>query len=151
MKISKPTLNDLDNMAELTKYYVENGIIIHRDRDEMANTIRSYFVAKSKNRILGLVALHIYSEDLAEVRSLVVDKSMHGKGIGSKLIKALEKEAKEIGVSKILVLTYQDGFFKKIGYSEIEKLLIPNQKIWADCIKCKHFPQCDEIALIKQI
>jgi amino-acid N-acetyltransferase len=151
MKIIKPTLNDIDNMLELTKYYVENAIIINRDRDEVANTIRSYFIAKHKSKIVALVALHIYSQELAEVRSLVVDKSMHNKGIGTKLIKELEKEAKKLGVQKILVLTYQNLFFEKLGYKEIEKLLIPNQKIWADCIKCKHFPQCDEIALIKQI
>ena len=34
---------------------------------------------------------------------------------------------------------------------EIQKELLPEHKIWADCIKCKHFPICNEVSLIKNL
>jgi len=49
---------------------------------------------------------------------------------------------------EVLVLTYLPEFFKKIGFVEIAKESIPEHKIWADCIKCIHFPVCNEVSLI---
>ncbi len=57
-------------------------------------------------------------------------------------------EAKELGVKEVLVLTYLPDFFKKVGFIEIPKETIPEHKIWTDCIKCIHFPICNEVSLI---
>jgi amino-acid N-acetyltransferase len=48
-------------------------------------------------------------------------------------------------------LTYQQRFFERLGFEEIPKESIPEHKIWADCIKCKHFPVCNEVSLIKTL
>ena len=48
---------------------------------------------------------------------------------------------------RVFALTYQVEFFHKLGFEEIDKTLLP-QKIWADCIKCVKFPDCDETAMI---
>ncbi len=141
-------LRDVETMQKLVFPEVEEGIILHRSNDEVSTNIRSYILAKKNEKIVGFVALHIYAQDLAEVRSLVVNKSMRGKGIGAKLvIKSLE-EAKNLDVKKVFTLTYQKKFFEKLNFIEIPKESLPEHKIWADCIKCKHFPICDEIALI---
>jgi amino-acid N-acetyltransferase len=147
----KPTLKDIPEMQELVKAEVESGIILFRDETEMANTIRSYTLAKENSAIIGFAALHIYSPDVAEVRSLVIKDGYRGRGVGGELILKLEEEAKKLGLSRILTLTYQKGFFEKHGFIEIPKENIPEHKIWADCIKCKHFPICNEISLIKTI
>lgn len=151
MNLIKPTLLDIAKMQELVAPEVKNGIILYRDEDEMARTIRSYTAIADGNEIVGFAALHIHSIKLAEVRSLIVKDSHRGKGIGAKLINALEIEGKALGVKQILTLTYQKDFFEKLGFIEIAKEQIPEQKIWADCIKCKHFPICNEISLIKTI
>ena len=67
------------------------------------------------------------------------------------LIQDCQKEGRMLNVKEILVLTYKRALFEKLGFVEISKDKIPNQKIWADCILCKHFPLCEEIALIKTI
>ncbi|DAB31387.1 MAG TPA: GNAT family N-acetyltransferase, partial [Sulfurospirillum sp. UBA11407] len=67
------------------------------------------------------------------------------------IVEALLEEGKNLGVKKIFTLTYVKGFFESLGFKEIPKESLPAHKIWADCIKCKHFPVCDEVALIQTI
>ena len=61
-------------------------------------------------------------------------------------------EARLLGVEEdVLVLTYLPGFFQQLGFNEINKEVIPEHKIWADCIKCIHFPICNEVALVYKL
>ncbi len=151
VKIFKPTVVDIPLMQELVKTEVENGNILHRNQNEMATTIRSYLAIKDNNRFIAFVALHIHTIQLAEIRSLIVKKEYRKQGLGKKLIQAAIKEAKELKIKELLVLTYQKHFFESLDFKEIAKETIPEPKIWADCIKCKHFPICDEISLILQL
>ena len=151
IKYLKPTLEDIPKMQKLIEPEVKEGIILPRSDDEVATNIRSYFTAKDNDKLIGFTALHIHSQNLAEIRSLIVDRAYRGKGIGKELIKQAILEAKSLKVKKIFTLTYEKGFFEKMGFSEIAKELLPEHKIWADCIKCKHFPICNEIALIKEL
>jgi len=147
-KFVKPTVLDIPKMQELVYAEVENGNILVRSEAEMATTIRSYRVVYVDNILIGFVALHIYTPILAEIRSLVVAKEFRGNGIGKKLIQYCIDEAKELNIKEILVLTYQAKLFEKFNFHIIEKSTLPDTKIWADCIKCKHFPICDEVALL---
>lgn len=147
----KPKLNEIEKMQHIVKDAVDEGIILYRSDDEIATNIRSYVLAKIGDEVVGFVALHIHTKKLAEIRSLIVDKKYRGLGIGKNLVLKAIKEAKELGIKEILSLTYSKDFFEKLGFKEIEKIKIPEQKIWVDCIKCKHFPICNEIALIKKI
>jgi len=147
----KAKLSNISQMQELVKEEVESGVILERNENEMATTIRSYFIAKDGDKIVGFVALHIHTLLLAEIRSLIVSKEQRGKNIGANLVNIASDEGRELGVKQVLTLTYQKEFFEKLGFVEIDKESIPESKIWADCIKCKHFPICNEISLIKEI
>ncbi|WP_456470901.1 N-acetyltransferase [Caminibacter sp.] len=148
LKIKKPTLKNIIDIKSVLKPYVEEGIILNRDDDEIATNIRSYQLIYDGKKPVGVGALHIYSPFLGEIRSLAVDKHYQGKGLGKMLVQNLLKEARELDLKEVLVLTYQKEFFEKLGFIEIEKEAVPDKKIWADCIKCKFFPNCNEIALI---
>ena len=141
-------LSDIPAMQALVLPEVMSGVILHRSDDEVANNIRSYMLAKDDDKVVGFAALHIHAPDLAEVRSLIVDSDYRGKMIGQSLVTHTIDEAKEIGVKQLFTLTYQKAFFEKLSFQEIPKESLPEHKIWADCVKCKHFPICDEIALI---
>ncbi len=147
----KPILTDIAQMQRLALEYVKDGIILPRSDDEVATNIRSYTIAKIDDEIVGYVALHIHSVRLAEIRSLIVHKSLQGRGIGTNLVQQAVKEGKELAVKEILALTYSKEFFEKLGFQEISKEQIPEHKIWQDCIKCKHFPICNEVAMMKKI
>ncbi len=151
MKIEfrKATLSNIAKMQELIFPEVEAGIILARDNDEIATNIRSYTLAYLNNELIGFCALHIHTADLAEIRSLIVKDSQRGKKIGEQLVQYVIKEAISLDLKKVLSLTYKKSFFENLGFVEIPKASIPEHKIWADCIKCKHFPVCNEVSLIK--
>ena len=139
-------------MQALVVSEVKDGIILNRTEDEVATNIRSYVLAKEGEKIVGYTALHIHSKRLAEIRSLIVEASYRGKKVGQRMVDFTLKEAKELGVEEeVLVLTYLPLFFEKLGFKEINKELIPEHKIWADCIKCIHFPVCNEVALVHKV
>jgi amino-acid N-acetyltransferase len=144
----KATLNDIVKMQQLVKDEVNSGVILYRNDDEVATNIRSYTVAHSKDELLGYGALHIHTKELAEVRSLVVQKEQRGNGIGAKLVKKLLQEAHTLKLKQVFALTYTKRFFERLEFKEIPKESLPQQKIWADCINCKYFPTCNEISLI---
>ncbi len=148
IRFYKPTVADITKMQDIVKEEVASGKILLRTEDEMATTIRSYTVVEVDGKMAGFTATHIHSPRLAEVRSLVVSKDFRGLKLGKKLVEACIKEAKEYGIKQLLSLTYEQGFFESCGFRVISKEEIPEHKIWADCIRCKHFPICDEIAMV---
>jgi amino-acid N-acetyltransferase len=152
IELVKAKLTDIPLMQALVAKEVKEGVILNRSEDEVATNIRSYVLAKKDGKIVGYTALHIHSRRLAEIRSLVVDEDYRGQKIGQMMVEFTLQEAKELGVQEdVLVLTYLPEFFKKLGFMEIDKEVIPEHKIWADCIKCIHFPVCNEVALVHKL
>jgi len=147
----KPTLLDIASMQQLVAPEIESGVILPRSDDEIATNIRSYFLAMDGEKLVGFCALHIHSPNLAEIRSMIIDTEYRGRHIGSTLVEKACEEGARLGLREILVLTYQQRFFENLGFIEIPKESIPEHKIWADCIKCKHFPICNEVSLIKTL
>lgn len=147
----KPTLADIPSMQRLVEPEIESGVILARSNDEIATNIRSYFLAMDGEKLVGFVALHIHSPQLAELRSMIIDTEYRGANIGSTLVEKACEEGRALGLKEVLALTYQQRFFERLGFVEIPKESIPEHKIWADCIKCKHFPVCNEVSLIKTL
>jgi len=151
IKFSKAKLTDIPKMQDLIRPEVENGIILERSNDEVATNIRSYTLACVGDELIGFAALHIHTIELAEIRSLIIKDGFRGQKIGESLVNQAIKEGKSLGLKRVLSLTYKQSFFERIGFLEIPKESLPEHKIWADCIKCKHFPICNEISLIKNL
>lgn len=148
----KAKLDDVPQMQALVTQEVKDGIILNRSDDEVATNIRSYVLAKKNDEIVAYAALHVHSKRLAEIRSLIVHEAYRGEKIGESIVQFALREAKELGVEEeVLVLTYLPNFFEKMDFVEINKEEIPEHKIWADCIKCIHFPVCNEIALVYKV
>ncbi len=144
--IRKAILQDARQIHKLLLNYAKDGLVLPRSLMDIFEAIRDFYVFVEDERVVGAAALNICWEDLAEVRSLVVDKNHNGRGIGRYLVEACIAEARQLGIGRVFALTYQQTFFEKLGFQVIEKSELP-QKIWGDCIKCAKFPECDEIAL----
>ncbi len=147
----KAKLRDIKDMQKLVLPEVQSGVILDRSSDEIATNIRSYTLCFKDSKLVGFCALHIHTEYLAEIRSLIVHEDARGEKIGENLVTKLLDEANLLGLQKVLCLTYKQIFFQRLGFVEIPKESIPEHKIWADCIKCKHFPVCNEVSLIKTL
>ncbi|MBN1140935.1 MAG: N-acetyltransferase [Deltaproteobacteria bacterium] len=133
-------------IQKLLMEYVSTGIVLSRSLVEIYQAIREFKVAVENNQVVGICSLHIWWEDLAEVRSLVVKPGRERQGIGTDLVTATLEEARTMGLKRIFALTYKPDFFVRLGFSVVDKSELP-QKVWGDCVKCPKFPQCDETAV----
>ncbi len=146
--IRKATLKDVKVLHKLISEQSRNGSLISRAITELYSQVRDFVVrtADGSGKIVGCGALHFVWEDLAEIRSLAVQTKYQGKGIGSEVIQALLDESRQMEVQRVFVLTDRTKLFGRLGFSQIDKSLLPH-KIWADCIHCNRFPECDEVAM----
>lgn len=124
--------------------------MLPRPLSRIYDNIRDYTICMVNDEVIGCGALHVMWEDLAEIRAVALREDAIGKGYGRPLIEALIKEAEDIGIQRVFALTFRDGFFRHLGFVEIDKSELPH-KIWADCVNCIHFPNCKEIALVKNL
>lgn len=140
--------SDVENIHRLLNDYAKEGLMLPRSRNSIYENLRDFVVAVDKNRLVGCGALHFVWDKLAEVRSMAIEPTMKKQGIGNKIVKMLEQEGMERGVTMFFTLTYQPGFFAKCDYIETDKGVLP-QKVWKECVHCPKYPNCDEVALVK--
>ncbi|RJP28930.1 MAG: N-acetyltransferase [Candidatus Omnitrophota bacterium] len=148
--IRKAKVSDIPKIQNLINKFAEEDLMLPRSLNELFDRLRDFIVIEERGRVIGCSALHICWQDLAELRSLAVEKKSQSKGIGTQLVASCIEEAKDLGAKKLFVLTYKPDFFKKFGFRRIKHADLPH-KVWAECINCPKFPDCQEVALIKNL
>jgi len=130
--VRKAKIKDAPEIFEILQEYALRGVLLPRSMHSIYENLRDFFIYEENGKILGVCSLHIYWEDLAEIKSLAVKSEFSGRGIGKKLVEECIREAKELGIKRIFALTYVPEFFEKIGFRISEKSEFP-QKVWAEC------------------
>ncbi len=136
--------------CDLINSYAAEGIMLPRTEFEISENIRDFSVVYAGSHLLGCGALHFYTPTSAEIRSLAVAPEARKQGIGVLLIQALENEAIKNDLHAIFAFTYVAEFFRKVGFHEVDRGLLP-LKVWKDCLSCPKFQCCDEIAVLKAL
>ena len=147
MKLRRATVEDVKDIYNLIKEFSDRGLLLKRTMSNIFDNIRDFFIIEENNEIAGIGSLHVCWEDLGEIRSLCVKDEFAKKGFGRELVRVCLEDAKSIKLKRVFVLTYNVDFFKKIGFEVIDKKLLPH-KVWAECVNCPKFPECDEVAMI---
>jgi len=145
--IRRATSGDIPAIHRLLTGYAERGLLLPLSKEKVRAMLPAFLVAESCGMIVGCGALRDFDDDLYEVRSLAVDSSMGGRGIGSKLVAALVDEFKLPDGARLFALTYRVHFFCRMGFKPVDKRLFP-QKIWSDCENCPKKEHCDENAVL---
>ncbi len=145
--LEKARIGDAAQMHQLINYFADKGEMLARPLSELYENIRDYFVVRQGGQVIACAALHVSWSDLAEIKSVAVAEGKQEQRIGTQLVEACLREAKEIGIPTVFCLTYQPAFFEKRGFSKVEKTELPH-KVWGECYLCPKFPNCDEVALI---
>ncbi len=145
--VEKARISDTIEMHKLINYFADKGEMLARPLSEIYENIRDYFVVREGERAIACAALHVNWSDLAEIKSVAVAEDRQRQGIGSQLIEACLREAKELGITTVFCLTYKPAFFERFGFSQVNKMELPH-KVWTECYRCPKFPNCDEVALI---
>ena len=146
----KATIADVKALQILINQYADSGQMLPRTLNDLYEHLRDFHVWEEEGALIGVCALHVSWDGLAEVRSLAVRPDRVKRGVGSRLVRQCLSEAADLLVGRVFVLTYQPGFFKKLGFVDVDKKELPH-KIWTDCLNCVKFPNCDESALITTI
>lgn len=148
MILRKAKFSDVEAIYALINDYADKGLMLARSRNTLYESLREFTLAEENGVIVGVGALHTCWNELGEIRALAVAPSMARTGIGRMIVEKLTEEALAIGVVTLYALTYQPGFFAKLGFVEKPKETL-SHKVWKECINCAKFPNCDEIAMVK--
>jgi amino-acid N-acetyltransferase len=146
--IRPATIHDVPRIGDIINSHAELGKMLFKSYAQLYEDLRDFCVIEKDGRVVGTVALSIIWADLAEVRSLAVDDDFRGQGIGRRLVEWCVDEARRLQIRRIMSLTYEQGFFEKLGFEVVAKETLP-LKVWSDCVRCPKRDGCDEIAMVR--
>jgi len=148
--IRPAAIADVPTIHHLLELYAAKGNLLPRTMSEIYRHLRDFFVVEVDGAVAACAALEIFTEDLGEVRSLVVDERHERRGLGRLLVGRILAEAQALGLKRLMALTYVPVFFHKLGFVTVPKETLP-EKVWGVCIKCYKYNHCDEIAVLKEL
>jgi len=147
MTFRKAVIGDIKPIQKLINDLAKRNEMLPRTLNQLYENLRDFWVCEAGGEVRACCALHIMWEDLAEIRSVAVSQNFQGKGIGKKMVNLCLKEARQLEIPRVFLLTYKSDFFKKFGFQIVDKNTLPH-KVWTDCINCIKFPDCGEVAMI---
>lgn len=149
-KVHAAKVTHAEGIHDLLTKYSDQEVLLPRAVSEILALIPQFLIIEEQSDVIGCVAIEIFSVELGEVRSLAVDPAYKNQQLGRLLLEAIEAYARELGLTKMMALTYVEGFFHKYGYQTVEMTSLP-EKVWRVCVKCPKFHNCDEIPVLKNL
>jgi amino-acid N-acetyltransferase len=111
---------DVRAIRALVDANAESGRLLDKPTVALYEGIQEFWVAEApRGGVVGCGALHVMWEDLAEIRTVAVSAVHQGAGVGNGIVRALLAAAREVGVSRVFVLTFAVEFFRRHGFAEI--------------------------------
>jgi amino-acid N-acetyltransferase len=148
--VRKARLSDVPAVHTLINYYAEQQLMLPKTHLQLYENLRDYSVVvdgRDDNAMLGCAALHIYWQNLAEIRAVAVSPETKAKGLGTMLVESLLQEAREYCLEQVFVFTYVPKFFSRFGFIQVEHRSMP-LKVYNECFHCPKFNTCDELAMV---
>ncbi len=148
--IRKARLADVGAMHRIINHYAQQQLMLPKTHLQLYENLRDYTVAADASNpesVLGCGALHLYWENLAEIRALAIQPGVTSSGLGTLLVDSLLHEARDYGLDQVFVFTYAPTFFSKFGFIQVETRSMP-LKVYNECFHCPKFNTCDELAMV---
>lgn len=114
--VRRATLADVKALSEFIEPFVAQGRLLRRTTMELELLVAHCFIAVYQGQIVGCAALEIYSDKLAELRSLAVSSEVRRLGIGKRLVTACVDAAKQLNILEVMAITSSEEFFKACGF-----------------------------------
>ena len=148
--IRAAALGDVPAIAQLLRGYAERGLLLPRSETELQQAYGEFAVCEHDGVIVGAGAVHPYTPELGEIRSVAVRAGCQRHGLGGRLVAWGEARAQSVGLARVFALTYRVRFFERLGYRRMPRARLP-EKVWGDCVRCPKAQFCDEIAVVKTL
>lgn len=123
---------DIGGIMQLLQPLEEAGQLVKRDRELLEQEIEHFIVIERDNKVIACSALYPYegaNTRMAEVACVATDSHYQGGQRASKMLRFLEKKAKNEGIKQVFVLTTQTAhFFLEQGFTEASVDHLPSRK-----------------------
>ena len=119
VEVRRARTTDVRTIKELVDGYAARNLVLAKDLVTLYEDVPDFWVAESGGTVLGCGALHVLWEDLGEIRTVAVSPAAQGRGIGHVIVDALLGAARDLGLKRIFVLTFETAFFGRHGFAEI--------------------------------
>jgi len=132
-KIRDANAEDIIDIYNLIKPLQEAGILVERNEDQILDDLDNFYVLEQDEKIIGVVALYIYPENIGEIACVAVHTDYQNQGYGDKLIKFIEMTAKVLKLDKLFVLSTQAAhWFMEHSYhkTKIADLPLAKQRLY---------------------
>jgi amino-acid N-acetyltransferase len=117
--VRRARIADVRAIKALVDHYA-GKVLLAKQLVTLYESVQEFWVAELEGKVVGCGALHVLWEDLAEIRTVAVDPMTSGRGIGHAIVGRLVELARELGLARIFVLTFETQFFNRHGFVEIE-------------------------------
>ncbi|WP_223199036.1 amino-acid N-acetyltransferase [Solihabitans fulvus] len=117
--VRRARTGDVRRMKAIVDQYA-GKVLLTKQLVTLYEDVQEFWVAEAGGELLGCGALHVLWEDLAEIRTIAVVPQAIGRGIGHAIVSQLVTVAKELGLARIFVLTFETDFFARHGFVEID-------------------------------
>lgn len=135
IKVRPAKTSDIGVIADLCGPLIQSRVLLGKERVELYESVQEFLVAEdTSGKVVGCGALHVMWEDLGEVRTLAIDESHQGRGIGKAILESLLERAKHIGLKRIFCLTFEVDFFAKSGFEPISESPV-KPEVYAEMVR----------------
>ena len=151
--LRKARVSDVGSVYQIINHYATQQLMLPKTHLQLYENLRDFTVAidpRDESVILGCGALHIYWENIAEIRALAVLPKTTQQGVGTLLVRKLIEEAREYGLQQVFAFTYVPKFFARLGFDQVEHSALP-LKVYNECFHCPKFNTCDEVAMVLEL
>lgn len=119
--IRPATARDVRAIYEIVSPYARRRILVAKDLIDYFEHLQEFVVAEVDGEVVGCGALHVFWEDIAEIRTLAVREEFRGRGVGKAIVNELEGRARTLRISRLFCLTFEVDFFARLGYCGIDE------------------------------
>jgi len=117
--VRRARTGDVRALKSIIDGYV-GRVLLAKELVTLYEDVQEFWVAELAGEVVGCGALHVLWEDLAELRTIAVQPSATGQGVGHALVDTLISVAKDLGLARLFVLTFETSFFAQHGFVEID-------------------------------
>ena len=124
--VRRARTGDVRQIKALVDTYA-GRVLLAKELVTLYEAVQEFWVAERSGRIVGCGALHVLWEDLAEIRTVAVSREAAGQGIGHAIVGRLVTLARELGLARVFVLTFETEFFARHGFVKIDGAPVSQQ------------------------
>jgi amino-acid N-acetyltransferase len=126
VRIRRARIADVRRIKALVDRYA-GRVLLAKELVTLYEAVQEFWVADLESEVVGCGALHVLWEDLAEVRTVAVAPELAGHGIGHAVVARLVEVARELGLARVFVLTFETAFFHTLGFVKIDGTPVSQQ------------------------